>query len=297
MIWVGLLICAVLLGQANLAKAEDPQYLAPADEESAVVQNTGEGSQADPTPAPQNEPLDRPSAGEKTATQAIPVVQEIPVSPETAVTSEQPKGAPKLAPVVDDSKYTLGVNDVIEITVARHPEVSGPFIVNKEGKIQFNFVGDITIEGLTKDKVKNLLSEQLSQYIVTPDVTVKITGYNSKIVYVIGEVGRPGRIYMRGDTISVREALLEAGLPLLSASTRKSRLVTPAKDGKAKTRYVNVEALLYDGDLNENLVMRPGDTLYIPATIMAKAMRVISPVTQPVGEMGSAARTVYTGGF
>ena len=193
----------------------------------------------------------------------------------------------------ENSHYTLGVNDVLSITVSRHPEVSGDFYINSEGKIQYEFVGDLKILGMTKDEVKDLVTNSLSKYIVTPDVTVKIIGYNSKVVYVIGEVGAPGKIYMHGDTITVREALLQAGLPLLSASMKKSRLVTPADSGKAERKYVNVEALLYDGDLRENLMMKPGDVLYIPATILTKAMRAINPVAQPIGTAVGTGRTVY----
>ncbi|MBU4334615.1 MAG: polysaccharide biosynthesis/export family protein, partial [Candidatus Omnitrophica bacterium] len=47
----------------------------------------------------------------------------------------------------DESTYTLGVNDVIQINVMRHPEVSGEFRINSEGKIQYEFVGDIVIQG------------------------------------------------------------------------------------------------------------------------------------------------------
>ena len=100
---------------------------------------------------------------------------------------------------------------------------------------------------------------------------------------------------MRGDTITVREALLGAGLPLLSAATKKTRLITPSADGKPAQKFINVEALLYEGDLRENLVMNPGDTLYIPATVLAKAMRAIQPVTQPLGEAAGTTRSVYPG--
>ncbi len=195
----------------------------------------------------------------------------------------------------DNSRYTLGANDILEITVARHPEVSGQYAVNAEGKIQYEFVGDLPVQGLTKDEVKNSVAKALEKYIVTPDVTVKIVGYNSKVVYVIGEVATPGKIFMRGDTITVREALMQAGLPLLSAATRKSRLFTPSEAGKPQQKNINVEALLYEGDLRENLVMKPGDTLYIPPTFMAKAMRVINPVAQPIGTAAGTARTAYPG--
>jgi len=197
----------------------------------------------------------------------------------------------------DASRYTLGPEDVISISVLRHPEVSGSFIINKEGKIQYAFVGDIEIAGLTKDEAAELIKNRLAEYIVSPEVSMTITGYNSKIVYVVGEVGRPGKIYMRGDTISVLEALIEAGLPQLTGVTKKSRLITPSETGQGDRRDVNVYALLYEGDLRENLVMKPGDVLYIPPTFLTKTMRAIQPVTAPLTNAAGASRSVYTGGF
>lgn len=193
------------------------------------------------------------------------------------------------------SHYTVGKTDVIEIQVMRHPEVSGQFVVNNEGNIQYQFVGDIKVDGLTKDAIKDVLVEKLSTYIISPEVTVKIVGYNSKIVYVVGEVGNPGKIYMQGDAITVREALVQAGLPLLSAKTGDGRLITPSADGHPKVQKVNVQKLLYEGDLRENLVMNPGDTLYIPPTFLAKTMRVLQPIAAPIGTAAGTGRTVMTG--
>jgi len=229
-----------------------------------------------------NEPSDQDLLKEPLADpKSVPMPVAIPS------TSEQGIG--------DSSRYTLGTNDVIEVTVLRHPEFSNQFVINNEGKIQYDYLGDIKIAGMTKDELKTLLTQRLSEFIITPEVTVKIVAYNSKVVYVIGEVGTPGKIFMRGDTMTVREALVQAGLPLLSASTRKCRLITPAEGGKAEIKYVNVFSLLYEGDLRENLVMKPGDTLYIPATVMSKAMRVISPVAQPISTAVGTGQTVTTG--
>lgn len=193
------------------------------------------------------------------------------------------------------SRYTLGPTDVIQVNVMRHPEVSGDYFINQEGKIQYEFVGDIQITGKTKDEAAKLIAEKLSEYIISPEVSVKITGYNSKVVYVVGEVGRPGKIFMRGDTISIREALMQAGLPQLTGVTRKSRLITPSESGKADIRKVDVYALLYEGDLRENLEMKPGDVIYIPATFLTKAMRAIQPVAAPIGTAAGTGRTVTTG--
>jgi polysaccharide export outer membrane protein len=194
------------------------------------------------------------------------------------------------------SRYTLGPTDIIDIVVMRHPEVSGKYEINMEGKIQYEFIGDIVVKDLTKDQTSELIKERLSEYIVNPDVTVKISGYNSKVVYVVGEVGKPGKIFMRGNTITVREALLEAGLPLLSGVTKKSSLITPSENGNISKESVNVYALLYEGDLRENKTMNPGDVLYIPPTFLTKTMRAISPITQPISNTAGTAGSVAGAG-
>jgi len=207
----------------------------------------------------------------------------------TMSTGEYKNFAGAKAYIDQNSQYSLGANDVINIVVMRHPEVSGEYIINQEGKIQYEFVGDVSLAGLTKDQAISMLAKKLSAYIIKPDVTLKISGFNSKIVYVVGEVASPGRIPMHGDTITVRDALLTAGLPLIgSAATDSASLFTPSSSGKVIRKKVNVEALLYKGDLRQNYVMHPGDCLYVPATFLAKAMRVISPVTEPVSQAAGA---------
>ncbi len=219
-----------------------------------------------------------------------------PLSPEPTAAAEDSDASVEIPEAIAAmSHYTVGETDILEITVMRHPEVSGQFVINNEGNIQYEFVGDLNVRGLTKDQVKKLLNEKLSDYIIDPEITVKIVGYNSKIIYVVGEVGRPGKIYMEGDTMTVHEALVEAGLPLLSAKTNAGRVITPSNSGTPLIRKVNVEKLLYQGDLRENLVMQPGDTLYVPPTFLAKTMRVIQPVAQPIGTAAGAGRTVMTG--
>ncbi len=225
---------------------------------------------------------------EKPATLAAAEAKK-PAPAANALKESQPM-APKLYVDNQTSKYTLGATDVLEISVMRHPEVSGKFVINSEGKIQLDFVGDIDLTGMTKEDAAVTVAKSLETYIIKPEVTVKIMEYNSKVVYVVGEVGMPGKIFMRGDTITVRDALLAAGLPHLTAATDVATLFTPSADGKVVEKRVNVHALLYKGDLRENYVMNPGDTIYLPATLWAKVARFINPVTQPVSQAAGAGR-------
>lgn len=194
----------------------------------------------------------------------------------------------------EEVRYTLGPEDVIEVTVQRHTEFSGVFPVNLEGKIQFEFVGDIDVTGLTKKELEAKLKQLISGYVVNPEVSVTILEYRSKVIYVLGEVGRPGKYYIRSETIPVREAVVEAGLPLVSAAMRKCRLITPDKKGRVKTKSVDLYSILYGGNLQYNIDMHPGDVFYVPATVMAKVFRVIAPVTAPITDVATAQTGVDT---
>lgn len=198
------------------------------------------------------------------------------------------------AAISEGVKYTLGPDDIIEIEVRRHPEFSGQYTINSEGKIEYKYIGDIILSGLTKNEVKERLSKILADYIIDPDIDIRIAAYLSKVFYVVGEVGRPGKFYMRGDTITVREALVQSGLPTLAAAMRRCRLITPDSKGANNYKDVNVYELLYQGNLKRNLDMKPGDVLYVPATVMAKIIHVISPVTDATGQATTAAGQTAT---
>ena len=216
---------------------------------------------------------------------------------ERKVMPAPPQITPPSSSIDEPTHYTLGPDDIIEIDVRRHPEFSGKYPINAEGKIQYKFIGDIEMKGFTKTEVKDKLTQILSKFIITPDVDVSILEYRSKVIYVIGEVGSPGKYFMRADKISLREAVVQAGLPTLSASMRKTQLIRPDLKGKPKEIRVDLYALLYEGKLNLDQVMLPGDVLVVPATLFAKIARIINPITAPVYSAADTARRVQTGGF
>ena len=191
----------------------------------------------------------------------------------------------------DFSKYTLGPEDVIAIDVARHPDFSGTYPVSMEGNIQYKFVGDINVTGMTKGKLEEKIKTVLSSYIASPEVSVTLTEFNSKVFYVLGEVGQPGKYVMRSDTIPVSEAAMLAGLPTDAAAMRKAKIITPGAKGST-VRKVNLFSVLYEGNTEENVLLKPGDYLYVPSTVMAKVIRVITPVSTVVGITASPPATV-----
>ena len=75
---------------------------------------------------------------------------------------------------------------------------------------------------------------------------------------------------------------------------RKCRIVTPSRKGRVKTRAVDLYSVLYGGNLKYDIAMHPGDVLYVPATVMAKVIRVINPVASTVGLASGGATDTST---
>lgn len=217
------------------------------------------------------------------------------VTGQTTVTEQNVQ--PELGRMVsfDPLTYTLGPDDVVQIDVMRHPEFSGVYPINLEGKLQYKFVGDMDVNGMTKKQLEQRVKDAVSVYVNSPEVNVTVLEYRSKYIYVLGEVGAPGKYYMRAESIPIREAVFEAGLPTTSAAMRKCRIITPSAKGKPKIKKVNLYEILYGGDLKKNISMRPGEVLYVPSTVMAKVIRIISPGASVVGIAASGPDSAATG--
>lgn len=177
--------------------------------------------------------------------------------------------------------YTLGKGDVIEITVRNQPEFSGQFVIGPDGNIQYNFVGDIKAEGLTKEELKEILTKELEKYVKIPEVSVTILAYRSKFVYILGEVGNPGKYPMKGDSVSLRDAIVAAGLPTPDAALRRVYVIKPDTT-KPVYKKIDLYLLLYKGILKDNLTLTPGDLVVVPSTIPSEINKALTRLLSPI---------------
>ena len=204
--------------------------------------------------------------------------------------------SPYLEVVGEGSDYTLGSDDVLTVIVRNQPDFSGRYVVDPEGNIQYNFVGDIKAEGRTKEQLKADISEKLKKFIRYPEVAVMISEYKSKSVYVFGYVNQPGKIHMKGDKITVKEAIVAAGLPRFDAAQSRVFIVRPSEfteDGKPQKIKINVKDLLEKGKSEQDFQLQPGDSVVVGQRYFDK---FVNNFTRIIGPMFQAA-AVYELGF
>ncbi len=102
------------------------------------------------------------------------------------------------------------------------------YLVDEEGNIQFQGLGLLHVEGLTKDSLKILLDSRLKQYFKNPYYTIRFMNYRFTM---LGEVTRPGIFSIPGEHVSLLEAIGLAG-DLTLYGRRDNILVIRENEGK-----------------------------------------------------------------
>ncbi|MFC5578043.1 XrtA/PEP-CTERM system exopolysaccharide export protein [Lysobacter niabensis] len=178
-------------------------------------------------------------------------------------------GAPP-APTTLADEYQIGVDDMVQVSVWRNPELGITAPVRPDGKISVPLVGDVVAGGRTPDAVAKDVQEKLSAYVREPQVTVILTELRSheylSRVRVTGAVRQPVSIpYRQGMT--VLDAVLAAGGITEFAAPDRSSLHRRAGDG-AQAYGIQLGNILNSGDLSTNYKVAPGDVITVPERVL-----------------------------
>ena len=184
--------------------------------------------------------------------------------------------------------YTLGRDDVIHIAVQGQPDFTGTYVIGPDGTIQYSFIGDVKADGLTKDELAQVLTQQLKRYVRLPSVQVTILGFNSKAIYILGRVARPGKYAMRGDSVKIRDAVIAAGLVIRHAKLRQVHIVK-SDPTNPSYRIIDLQKVLYKGRMQENVGLVNGDIVVVPTTIWGGINDFLSELISPAGHASSVA--------
>nr|WP_246355767.1 polysaccharide biosynthesis/export family protein [Paraburkholderia humisilvae] len=171
--------------------------------------------------------------------------------------------------------YTLGVGDVLQITVWDHPELAAAqgaqnptqvraadapagFVVDDSGCIQFPYAGSVRVAGLKTDEARDLLTRRLANVFRNPQVTVRVASFRSAQVYVDGEVHTPGVQPINDIPMTLYEAVSRAGG--FTAAADQSRMVL-VRDGRSYP--VDLSQLFEQQKNPAKIVLRDGDLLRV----------------------------------
>ncbi|WP_224368873.1 polysaccharide biosynthesis/export family protein [Hyalangium versicolor] len=185
---------------------------------------------------------------------------------EAAACRSAAPAAPLPLPTAEDSQAgsgqasTMGPGDMVEVRVFQEPDHSGVWRVSPEGTIDYPLCGKVTLAGRTSSTAADALQECLARYLRRPQVSVLIREYNSKKIFVFGEVQKPGTFPYDGEMSIIQAITLAGGFTRTAAqnSTNVTRLV----DGQERKIRVPVEDIGVGRE--KNFLLQPGDIVFVP---------------------------------
>ena len=166
--------------------------------------------------------------------------------------------------------YLVGPQDVLQVTVWDHPEITLPLgqfrsdaatgsVVDEEGFFYFPYVGRLKASGFTVTEVRNRLTEALSKSLRNPQVDVKVLAFRSQKIYVGGEVRNPAVYTVTDVPFTLAEAANRAGGFLPTADL--SRMILTRGDRRWTLNFLD---LATQGDRINQILLKSGDTLHVP---------------------------------
>lgn len=160
--------------------------------------------------------------------------------------------------------YRVGSGDVLRVNVWKRDELSQPSLtVRPDGAISLPLMGEVPAAGRGVDEIAAELQQRLDKfYQDRPPVTVQVIEVRSYKVYVMGEVARAGEL-SPNHPVTVLQAISMAGGFTRFATSKHVVIVRRDARGERSIPF-DYDAVLNQGQLQQNLVLQTGDTVLVP---------------------------------
>jgi polysaccharide biosynthesis/export protein len=200
-----------------------------------------------------------PTAGPAGAPAAAPPLAAPPpaVPPAPAVSL--------VPPARDDGDYKLAPKDQINLTVHGQKDLTRTLRVSQSGTITVPLVGEVQAAGLSTPELERRIEDRLrGGYLMNPRVSVMVSEFQGRQFMVMGAVQQPGAFPLKANHTTMMLALSEAKGVKESADRVAYVLRAHPRPGEPQPVMVDLDALLRQGHPGHNVVVEPGDSVYVP---------------------------------
>jgi polysaccharide export outer membrane protein len=157
------------------------------------------------------------------------------------------------------SDYILGPGDELLVRAWGQVNVDAKLVVDRDGSIFIPTVGQIAVAGVRYDQLASRLKDAARRVFRNFDLTVTLGQLRSIQVYVVGDARQPGS-YTVSSLSTLVNALFAAGGPSRHGTMRDIQV---RRNDRLVTDF-DLYDLLLKGDKSKDIVLEPGDVIFIP---------------------------------
>ncbi len=161
------------------------------------------------------------------------------------------------------SEYTVGIDDVLEISILQPEKLTTTVTVAPDGSIGFPYIGSVQVKGMTLSQIQEEIQTKLADgYMKYPVVSVSLKVSRSRKFFVYGEVVRPGAYPMK-EEVTVLKAISMAGGFTKFGSSSRVKVLRPKKNGAGyETIKVNIKDVM-NGSSKADIILQPEDIVVV----------------------------------
>jgi polysaccharide biosynthesis/export protein len=215
-------------------------------------------------------------------------------APSPAGDGDRPVGQPSDHPALQrrNPRYKLCVGDSFDLTFPLTPEFNqigsangsvagtltgavGGVIIQPDGYVSLVGVGDIYAAGKTIPELTENIQTAYSKILHDPVVNITLKDFEKPYFMALGQVGKPGKYDLRGETTLTQGVALAGGFTPKGAKTSQVLLFRQVSDDWLEVRKIDVKKMLNGKDLREDVHLRPGDMIFVPTSLYAKVEEYI----------------------
>ena len=169
----------------------------------------------------------------------------------------------------EETEVRLSPGDELDIRFFYTPELNTVQTIRPDGKIALQLIGEVMAQGMTPNQLKEELLKKYSKHLLQIDVTVIVKSYSNRVVYVGGQVNRPGAVPFTPQMTVLEALMLAGGVRIIGATIRskyRTVMLIRNQDGKWIGVELDLEKVL-KGEQSQPYYLRPLDIVYVTESL------------------------------
>lgn len=171
----------------------------------------------------------------------------------------------------EETRYIIVPGDTLSVVYTDKDEKSGAlYRVSGKGEIFLPFAGAVKVQGLSRQQARAVINEKLGAYIRYPNVELTVNAAGR--IMILGEVNLPG-LYNTQPNLTVMEAIMKSGGYDKENAGLKSVMLVRGGLDKSEVKRLNLLKMITKGDRSDDIMVKPGDLIYVPKTFIADLIK------------------------
>jgi polysaccharide biosynthesis/export protein len=172
-------------------------------------------------------------------------------------------------------RYKLRPGDTFDLNFEYTPEFNQSLTVLPDGYVSLREAGEVYVNGSTVPEVEDKIKQAYSKTLTNPRISITLKDFEKPYFIADGQVSRPGKYDLQGDTTVIQAIAIAGGFTSNSARHSQVVLYRRVNDDWVEGKLVNVKEMQQKHDLNEDLHLQPGDMIFVPKNTLSKIQQWI----------------------